>query len=78
MYLYIHMTKVISLSDKAYRILSRLKRRKESFSDTIIRIGEKAEPRPLTDFAGRWTGDDVEEVFEMVHREREAARSREI
>jgi predicted CopG family antitoxin len=72
------MTKVISLSERAYGILSRLKRKKESFSDVIIRIGEKAEPRPLTDFAGKWAGDDIDEIFETIRVEREAARSREV
>lgn len=72
------MTKVISLSERAYKILSQLKRKKESFSDVIIRIGEKAEPRPLQEFAGRWSGDDADEVFERVRSEREQAKSREM
>ncbi len=32
------MTKTISLSEKAYNLLKRIKSKKESFSDVIIRI----------------------------------------
>ncbi len=70
------MTKVISLSDEAYRALKRLKREGESFSDVVLRLIRGSETRPLTDFSGRWVGDDIEEVFKRVLDERERAEAR--
>ncbi|MFQ6052307.1 MAG: antitoxin VapB family protein [Candidatus Hydrothermarchaeota archaeon] len=35
------MTKTISLSDEAYALLSKLKLKGESFSDTIIRLAKR-------------------------------------
>jgi len=81
MYAYAHaytMTKVISLSEEAYKTLKDLKRRGESFSDVIMRMVKGAGSRPLLDFAGKWAGDDVNEVFEKVLLEREEAQSREL
>ena len=72
------MTKVISLSEKAYQTLSKLKKNKESFSDIIMRIASEMESRPLTEFAGKWEGSDADEVFERVLNDREEAVSKEL
>jgi len=72
------MTKVISLSEEAYRTLKDLKRKGESFSDVIIRIAGSREARSLAEFAGRWAGADLDAVFGEVLREREEVRSREL
>jgi len=72
------MTKVISLSENAYHTLSKLKKKGESFSDVVMRISQGVESRPLTEFAGKWDGSDVDEVFERVLSEREGAISREL
>ena len=78
MHMYIDaMTKVISLSEKAYHALKKLKRGKESFSDVVIRITKDSEPNPLINFAGRWAGDDANEVLQILMREREATSTRE-
>lgn len=71
------MTKVISLSEKAYWALRQLKRGKESFSDVVLRMTRDAEPSSLIDFAGRWEGDDADEVLSGVMRERESTATRE-
>jgi predicted CopG family antitoxin len=71
------VTRVISLSDEAYRILKKLKREKESFSDVIIRIVRGLERKPLSDFSGKWVGEDLERVFRNIQLEREGVRSRE-
>jgi len=71
------MTKVISLSEEAYKVLKGLKRRGESFSDVVVRIAKTTEPKPLLEFAGEWEGDDIDEVFEKVLRDREATTTRE-
>ena len=78
MYMYIYpLTKVISLSEKAYNALRRMKRGRESFSDVVIRLTRDVEPKSLLEFAGRWTGDDIDEVFESVLNEREVVAARE-
>ncbi|MFH0897142.1 MAG: antitoxin VapB family protein [Candidatus Bathyarchaeota archaeon] len=71
------MTKVISLSEDAYKALKRLKRRGESFSDVVMKMAKNAEPKSLLEFAGGWTGNDIKEVFEKIHSEREATTARE-
>lgn len=71
------MTKVISLSEEAYRSLKRLKKKGESFSDVVIKITKDAESRPLLEFAGSWVGNDIDEVFQNILSEREAATARE-
>jgi len=72
------MTKVISLSDEAYAALKRIKREGESFSDVIMRIVSQAKYRPLSEFAGRWSGEDIDEVFREILQERERSESREV
>lgn len=74
------MTKVISLSDPAYKRLSMLKGEKESFSEVVMKITEKESKRSLLDFAGAWE-DDKEEmttIFEKIAKERKKAKIRAV
>jgi predicted CopG family antitoxin len=71
------MTKVVSLSKKAYQTLKDLKRSNESFSDVVIRIAEREPKRSLLEFAGSWKGNDIDEVFSCVRKDRESSTSRE-
>jgi predicted CopG family antitoxin len=50
--------KTITITEQAYRALSRAKHRNESFSEVVRRLAERSVP--LTDFAGAW--DDVPET----------------
>jgi predicted CopG family antitoxin len=72
------MTKVISLSEEAYKALKRLKGEGESFSDVVMRMTKTAEPKSLLGFMGRWKGADIDLVFEKVMAEREASKGREL
>jgi len=72
------MAKVISLSEKAYERLKSMKKPGESFSDVVVRVSEKESKKSLLEFAGTWKGDDIDEVFAVVLKEREQAKSREI
>ncbi len=72
------MTKVISLSDKAYKILKDQKGPNESFSDVVLRLSEGKEKKPLLQFAGSWNGDDAEKIFSRIQKERENSTSRTI
>ena len=71
------MTKVILLSDEAYKELKRIRRRGESFSDVVLRLIHKTTYKPLSEFAGKWVGNDIDVVFQQVLHEREKASSRE-
>ena len=77
-YTFTYMTKVISLSDEAYKTLKKLKRKNESFSDVIMRIVKGMETKPLTDFAGRWVGNDLDKIFKKILHERETIKTREL
>ena len=72
------MTKVISLSEEAYQTLKKLKRSGESFSDVIMRIVKGMEAKPLTDFSGKWKGNDIDRVFKNILSERKITKTREL
>ena len=71
------MTKVISLSEKAYQTLKSMKKPGESFSDVVLRVSDKTQKRSILEFAGTWKGNDIDEVFSVVLKERERSKSRE-
>jgi predicted CopG family antitoxin len=72
------MTKVISLSEKAYRTLKKCKRPNESFSDVVMRIAGQEHKKSILEFAGTWKGDDIDKVFSSVIKDRERATSRNV
>jgi predicted CopG family antitoxin len=72
------MTKVISLSEKAYSTPKKLKRGNESFSDLVLRMAGQSERKSLLEFEGSWRGDDIEAVFAKVMKDREQGASRRI
>jgi predicted CopG family antitoxin len=78
MYICFIMTKVVSLSKKAYQTLKDLKRSNESFSDVVLRIAGREPKRSIAVFAGKWSGNDIDEVFSQVVKVRENSKSREI
>ena len=77
MHIVLCMTKVISLSDEAYRTLKELKRSGESFSDVVIRVASKEKKKSILEFAGTWKGNDIDEVFAQVLNDRERSKSRD-
>ena len=72
------MTKVISLSNEAYQTLKESKKPGESFSDVVLRIAKKKKKKSLLEFYGKWVGDDIDEVFAQVMKDREQATSRKV
>jgi predicted CopG family antitoxin len=74
------MTKVISLSDEAYKRLYDLKKGKDSFSDIVMKVTEKEAKKPLTDFAGCWKGskDELDKIAKVLREEREETKFRDV
>ncbi len=72
------MTKVISLSNEAYQTLKDSKRPGESFSDVVLRVVKKKKKKSLLEFSGKWVGDDINEVFAQIKKDREQSASRKV
>jgi predicted CopG family antitoxin len=70
------MTKVISLSNEAYRQLKRKKGSVESFSEAILRLLGERKGGSLLEFRGAWVGDDLVPIEKAIRKEREAAGRR--
>jgi predicted CopG family antitoxin len=70
------MTKVVSLSNEAYLTLKNLKKPGESFSDVVLRVTGERKRKSLLEFAGTWEGNDIDEVFDRIKKEREQSMSR--
>jgi len=77
MHIALFMTKVISLSEKAYETLKGMKKPGESFSDVVIRVSSKEKKKSILEFAGTWHGNDADEVLAQTMKDRENAKPRE-
>jgi predicted CopG family antitoxin len=77
MHIALFMTKVISLSNEAYQTLKKLKNSGESFSDVVLRVAGERKKKSLLEFSGKWVGDDIDEVFLAVKKDREESVSRQ-
>ena len=78
MHIVFTMTKVISLSEKAYETLKGMKKPGESFSDVVLRVAQEKKKKSLLDFAGTWVGDDADKVLAQIMKDREQSRSRQV
>jgi predicted CopG family antitoxin len=76
MHMSLTMTKVISLSNEAYLTLKNMKKKGESFSDVVLRVAGERKKKSLLEFSGKWVGDDIDEVFLQVKKDREQSASR--
>jgi len=65
--------KTISLSEKAYRRLKAAQRRRESFSQQIIRI---TSTRKISEIVGIFSDAEAKTIREGVERVRKSARVR--
>jgi predicted CopG family antitoxin len=78
MHIVFAMTKVISLSEKAYETLKGMKKSGESFSDVVLRVAKEKKKKPLSEFSGKWHGDDADEVLAQIMKDRERSASRKV
>lgn len=72
------MTKVISLSEKAYETLKNMKKPGESFSDVVLRVAKEKKKKSLLEFSGTWVGDDADEVLAQIMKDRENSTPRRV
>ncbi len=72
------MTKVISLSEKAYETLKGMKKPGESFSDVVLRVAMEKKKKSLLEFSGKWVGGDADEVLAQIMKDRERSASRKV
>lgn len=73
------MTKVISLSNKAYQTLRGLKGEEDSFSDVVLRIAPSVQPRKkLADFFGilKDQADEWRDIKKRLYEDRKRAKMR--
>ena len=79
MYIYVHMVKVISLSDKAYNSLLKIKEN-YSFSELILRLLKEKEDQEsqsdILEFAGIWKKHSKEwsDIEEKIYQDRKRSR----
>jgi predicted CopG family antitoxin len=65
--------KTVGISEKAYKILSRRKKKRQSFSDVILNMDKKLrEKSNIMKFAGIWSEETAERVKALLKKEREA------
>ncbi len=78
MHVYMHMTRVISLSDEAYDELKKLKKEGDSFSDVVLKVTRK-EKKPLTEFFGKWPEPkELNRIEKELEEERKRAKTRDV
>lgn len=74
------MTKVISLSDKAYQEMKLLKRPGESFSDVVLKLRTYV-PRThsILDLFGKWPGpkEELDQIEKTLLKDRKKFRLRD-
>ncbi|MBY9008149.1 MAG: antitoxin VapB family protein [Candidatus Lokiarchaeota archaeon] len=65
--------KTLSLSDEAYHMLKLKKKKRESFTDLIIRLLAEPEQKEILDIAGTWKGTDEEsdEILNIIYKNRQ-------
>lgn len=71
------MSRLVSLSDKAYSTLLGMKGGKESFSDVVLKLAEKKEKKSILKYAGKWSGDkkELDRIYEEILKRRQETRS---
>lgn len=74
------MTKVISLSNLAYKEMKALKHLDESFSDVVLRLIHKPNKPSLLDLFGKWPGppEELDNIKKMLEHDRKNFKLREV
>ena len=80
MHIRIHMVKVISLSEEAYRELKIIKGEKESFSDVVMKLKRNRVKRPISDFFGVFKDnrDEWEGIKKKLEEDRKKFKLRDV
>lgn len=73
------MAKNVALSNRAYSVLSKLKKPRESFSDVVVRLAEGDDKPSIRRLVGVWKDDkEVEKAYKEVFELRHKSKSREV
>jgi hypothetical protein len=72
------MTKVFSLSKKAYQTLKDLKKPKRILLRRSLKNLKHQTKKSVLQFAGTWKGNDIDEIYTQIQNTREKTTSREI
>ncbi|MBI5036789.1 antitoxin VapB family protein [Candidatus Micrarchaeota archaeon] len=74
------MTRMISVRDEVYEMLSSCKLAGESFSELFLRLAKKSKPSQrdqLLELAGAWKDwDEADEIFQEILKRKGAHRRR--
>lgn len=72
------MARLVSLSDKAYNTLLKMKKDKESFSDIVMKLAESKKKKSIMRFAGIWKDDkEMDKIFKRILKERHETKYKE-
>jgi len=73
------MTKVISLSDEAYRDLKLLKSKDESFSEVVRALARIVKKEKILELAGAWSdAPEMDNLFKNIIQERHKTKGRDL
>tara|TARA_Y100000034_G_scaffold87663_1_gene105130 strand:+ start:7327 stop:7554 length:228 start_codon:yes stop_codon:yes gene_type:complete len=73
------MTKVISISDKAYDALKSFKGENDSFTDVVNKLSMAGKKKSIMDFAGMWKDNkEIDKIFKKVIKKRKEFKLRKV
>jgi len=67
-HIYVHMAKVISISDEVYEMLKSMKRENESFSDVIKRLARRTTIKEFSGVLRKETAEEILRVRDELNR----------
>ena len=71
------MSRLVSLSDKAYNTLLKMKKGKESFSDVVLKLADREKKKSIVNYFGMWKDDkEMDKIFKEILNERHRTKSK--
>ena len=72
------MTKIISISDEAYKELAKQKGKNDSFTKVVLRLTRDTPHRSIEAFAGIWKDDHkLQKIYDEILKERHEHKGRD-
>ncbi len=61
------MVRMVSLSDRAYDTLKKMKSKDESFSDMVLKLAERPKKKDIMELAGAWADmPEMDNIFKDI------------